>query len=130
MTGSGRTRTDTASRVIRASPGTIYRAFIDPDALVSWLPPAGMTGRIHAFEPRPGGIYRMALTYGGPGHAAPGKTAQHTDIVRGRFLALIPDRQVAQLVEFESEDHALAGEMTMTWSPAPNRTSVREGKDV
>src|SRR3546814_9871443 len=69
-----------------------------------------MTGRIHAFEPRPGGIYRMALTYGGPGHAAPGKTAQHTDIVRGRFLALIPDRQVAQLVEFESEDPAFAGE--------------------
>src|SRR3546814_5109023 len=77
-----------------------------------------MTGRIHAFEPRPGGIYRMALTYGGPGHAAPGKTAQHTDIVRGRFLALIPDRQDAQLVEFESEDPAFAGEMTMTWSLA------------
>src|SRR3546814_12326393 len=94
MTGSGRTRTDTASRVIRASHGTIYRAFIDPDALVSWLPPAGMTGRTHAFEPRPGGIYRMDLTYGGPGHAAPGKHAQPTDIVRGRFSAMIPDRPV------------------------------------
>jgi uncharacterized protein YndB with AHSA1/START domain len=56
-------RTDTATRVIAASPQAIYRAFLDPDAWVKWIPPEGMVGHIYAFEPRPGGAYRMALTY-------------------------------------------------------------------
>ncbi|MGZ9722846.1 hypothetical protein [Rhizobium miluonense] len=41
---SGSRRTDTASRVIRAKPQAIFVAFVDPEALISWLPPKGMTG--------------------------------------------------------------------------------------
>lgn len=56
-------RTDSATRVIAASPQAIYQAFLDPKAWVTWLPPEGMTGHIYEFEPRPGGAYRIALTY-------------------------------------------------------------------
>jgi uncharacterized protein YndB with AHSA1/START domain len=43
---SGGRRTDSATRVIAASRRTIYRAFLDPEAWVKWLPPEGMTGHI------------------------------------------------------------------------------------
>ncbi|MFC5651152.1 SRPBCC domain-containing protein [Paenibacillus solisilvae] len=59
---SGKNRTDSASGVIKASPQTIYKAFVDPGALVSWLPPKGMKGHIYEFDTRVGGAYRMSLT--------------------------------------------------------------------
>ena len=59
VTERGKRRTDSASRVIMAPPPTIYRACMDPQALVAWLPPTGMKGHIAAFEPREGGMYRM-----------------------------------------------------------------------
>ena len=34
-------------RVLRATPERVYRAFLDPDAMVKWLPPNGFTGRVH-----------------------------------------------------------------------------------
>jgi hypothetical protein len=49
------------SRVIRARPEELYAAFLDPTALVDWLPPAGMTGEIHEFDARVGGGYRMSM---------------------------------------------------------------------
>ena len=119
-------RKDVASRVIKAVPAVIYRAFVDPEAVVSWLPPEGMKGHLHAFEPRPGGAYRMALTYDEANHLAPGKSSEHSDIVEGRFLELVPDERVVQQFEFESEDPAFAGVMTMTWKLAavPGGTEV------
>ena len=51
------------SRVIRARPEELYAAFLDPTALVDWLPPAEMTGEIHEFDARVGGGYRMSLFY-------------------------------------------------------------------
>ena len=107
---------DTASRVIHASPHRIYRALLDPEALVAWLPPKGMRGKFFSFDARVGGGYRMALTYDAPDHANPGKSSENTDIVQVRFIALAEDETIAQEVEFESEDPAFAGTMTMTWS--------------
>jgi uncharacterized protein YndB with AHSA1/START domain len=106
-------RTDSASRVIAASPGRIYAAFVDPDALTTWLPPTGMTGRFDAFDPRPGGAYRMQLTYKAP--ATAGKSGGGTDVVDGHFAELTPDVRVVQSVVFDSDDPAFAGTMTMTW---------------
>lgn len=125
MTDAGK-RTDTVSKVIAASPRTIYQAFLDPEALVSWLPPEGMEGRLYSFDARAGGSYRMALTYVETDHSIPGKTSEHTDVVRGRFLELVPDERIVQLVEFDSEDPAFAGVMTMTWM----LTAVQGGTEV
>ncbi|TJY43982.1 ATPase [Cohnella pontilimi] len=123
---SGHTRTDSASRVIQASPQTIYHAFIDPQALVSWLPPEGMKGQIHQFDPREGGAYRMTLTYETSEHSTAGKTSEHEDVVQGTFLELVPDERVVQQVEFDSDDPAFSGTMTMTWTIK----AVPEGTEV
>lgn len=119
-------RVDSASRVIHASPEEIYRAHMDPQALACWLPPEGMSGRVEQFEPRVGGTYRMVLTYEQPSHSTSGKTTEHSDSVQGRFVELVPDRLIAQVVTFDSDDAAFAGEMTITWTfmPVPEGTRV------
>ena len=79
-------RVDSASRVIKAPPAYIYRAYVDPNALVRWLPPTGMEGRIETFDPRAGGKYRIVLTYVHAYQSATGKTTRDADVVHGRFL--------------------------------------------
>ena len=107
-------RTDTASRVIAAPPERVFEALVDPEALVAWLPPQGMSGRFERFDPRPGGSYRLVLTYADPS-TAPGKATPDSDIVEARFVAIDPGARVVQAVDFVSDDPAYAGTMTMTW---------------
>jgi uncharacterized protein YndB with AHSA1/START domain len=115
-------RIDTASLIIAAPAETIYRAFIDPEALLAWLPPEGMTGELFEFEPRPGGAFRMALHYGTPGH---GKTTADTDVVESEFAELVPGQRVVQLVRFRSDDPAFAGIMRMVWDLEPAEGGTR-----
>jgi len=62
----------------------VYAALTDPDALAVWLPPGGMTGRFEFFDLRPGGSYRMVLTYRDESSAA--KTTADSDVVDVRFV--------------------------------------------
>jgi len=107
-------RTDRASREIAAPLERVYAALVDPDALIAWLPPEGMSGRFERFDARPGGSYRMVLTYA-DASGAPGKATADSDIVEGRFLDVVPGARVVQAVDFVSDDPAYAGTMTMTW---------------
>jgi uncharacterized protein YndB with AHSA1/START domain len=102
------------SRVIRARPEELYQAFVDPAALVAWLPPAEMTGRIHEFDARVGGGYRMSLFYSPDERKFRGKTAEKEDLVRVRFVELSPPHRIVEAVNFESTDPAFLGEMTLT----------------
>lgn len=77
---SSKKRIDSASRMIKASPQTIYWAFINPEALVSWLPPEGMSGQIDTFDAREGGTYRMVLAYNETNHANLGKSSEGTEV--------------------------------------------------
>jgi len=90
----------------------VYRALLDAQAIAAWRVPTGMTSHVHVFEPREGGAIRVSLTYDAP--TATGKTTAHTDTYHGRFVKLVPDTQVVEAVEFETEDPALRGEMTLT----------------
>jgi len=107
-------RTDMGSRVIAAPPGHVWAALVDPGALMAWLPPGGMTGRFERFDARPGGSYRMVLTYS-DASGAPGKATTESDIVEARFVDIVPGERVVQAVDFVSDDPAYAGTMTMTW---------------
>jgi uncharacterized protein YndB with AHSA1/START domain len=109
------TRTDTASRVIKAPLTRVFAALVDREALVEWLPPSGMTGRFDHFDARPGGSYRMVLTYTDP-LALSGKTFADSDIIEGRFVEIEPDVRVVQAVDFASDDPSFGGTMTMTWT--------------
>lgn len=118
-------RTDSASRLIMASPEIIYQAFVNPEALISWLPPKGMSGHIELFEPWEGGNYKMTLTYE-LDNAHAGKTSENTDITRGRFLEFVPGQRIVQSVNFDSKDPSFSGEMIQKWflDPVSKGTKV------
>lgn len=111
-------RTDRASRVVAAPPERVFAAMVDPDALATWLPPDGMSGRYERFDARPGGSYRLVLTYADPSQAH-GKTTADSDVVEARFVDVVPGVRLVQAVDFVSDDPAHAGTMTMTWELAP-----------
>jgi uncharacterized protein YndB with AHSA1/START domain len=111
-------RTDKASRVVTAPLERVYAALIDPAALTTWLPPSGMSARFEHFDLRPGGSYRLVLTYSDDS-GAPGKASVDTDIVDARFVDIVPGVRIVQAVEFVSDDPAFDGTMTMTWEVTP-----------
>jgi uncharacterized protein YndB with AHSA1/START domain len=110
--------------VIAAAPEAVYAALVDPDALTAWLPPDGMSGRFERFDARPGGSYRLVLTYA-DASAARGKSTANSDIVEARFVELVPGVRLVQAVDFVSDDPANAGTMTMTWELTPIDTGTR-----
>ncbi len=73
-----------------------------------------MTGAFERFDPRPGGSYRLTLTYDDPTDAQ-GKSSVDSDVVEVRYLDIVPGDRVVQAVDFVSDDPAFDGTMTMTW---------------
>jgi uncharacterized protein YndB with AHSA1/START domain len=97
---------------VKAPRTAVYRALLDPRAVATWMVPAGMTSQVHAFDPREGGAFRISLTYDAP--TGVGKTVADTDTFHGRFVKLVTNELVVEVVEFETRDPALQGEMTIT----------------
>jgi uncharacterized protein YndB with AHSA1/START domain len=116
--------TTEVSRHIRAPRADVYRALLDPLLVQQWMVPEGMTSEVHSFVAEEGGGYRISLTYEQP--TATGKTTAQTDTFHGRFVRLVPEREVVQAVEFETDDPGLQGEMTITYTltDAPDGTDV------
>ena len=101
-------------RQINASRATVYRALLDAHAVATWMVPSGMTSHVHEFEPVEGGSFRISLTYDDPDEA--GKSSGSTDTYHGRFVRLVPDEQVVEVIEFETDAPDLQGEMTVTYA--------------
>lgn len=97
---------------VNAPRASVYRALLDARAVATWMVPDGMSSQVHVFEPREGGAFRISLTYDAP--TAAGKTTAHTDTYHGHFVKLVPNEQVAEMLEFETTDPMLRGEMTLT----------------
>jgi uncharacterized protein YndB with AHSA1/START domain len=102
------------TRHLKAPRAVVYRALVDPEAIRSWQVPDGMTSEIHEFDAREGGRFRISLTYDEP--TGTGKTTSHTDTYHGHFAKLVPDEQVVEVVEFETDDPGMQGEMTITYT--------------
>ncbi len=97
---------------VNAPRSAVYRALLDADAIAKWRVPAGMSSRVHEFDAREGGSFRISLSYDAPDRT--GKSASRTDTYHGHFARLVPDEQVVEALEFEAVDPALVGTMTMT----------------
>jgi uncharacterized protein YndB with AHSA1/START domain len=97
---------------VKAPRPIVYRALLDARAVATWMVPTGMTSQVHAFDAREGGAFRISLSYDAP--TGTGKTTAYTDTFHGRFLKLVTNEQVVEVVEFETSDPALRGEMTIT----------------
>jgi uncharacterized protein YndB with AHSA1/START domain len=90
-------------RVLKTTPDKLYRAFLDPDAMVKWLPPHGFTGKMHSMDARVGGRYKMSFTNFGTGKS-------HS--FGGTFLELKP----GELLRYDDrfDDPNLPGTMETT----------------
>ena len=102
---SDATNTVRLHRVFRSSPERVYRAFLEPDAMVKWLPPHGFTGKVHHMDACVGGQYRMSFTNFGTGRS-------HS--FGGRFLELVPHERIRYTDRFD--DPAMPGEIQVTVS--------------
>jgi uncharacterized protein YndB with AHSA1/START domain len=97
------THTVRLHRVLRATPERIYRAFLDAEAMVKWLPPHGFTGKVHQLDARVGGTYRMSFT---------NFTTGHSHAFGGTYLELVPGERIRHTDTFD--DPNLPGEMQTT----------------
>jgi uncharacterized protein YndB with AHSA1/START domain len=97
------TNTIRIHRVLRATPERVYRAFLDPDAMVKWLPPNGFTGKVHHMDAKVGGTHKMSFTNftSGKGHS-----------FGGTYLDLVPNERIRYTDKFD--DPNLPGEMHVT----------------
>ncbi len=90
-------------RVLRAPPERVYRAFLDPDALAKWLPPHGFTCKVHSFDARVGGSYKMSFRNFSSG-------SSHS--FGGEYLELVPDERIRHTDRFD--DPNLPGTLMVT----------------
>ena len=90
-------------RVFKTKPERLYKAFLDPEALVKWIPPHGFTGKIHHMDARVGGSYRMSFTNFSTG-------SSHS--FGGDYLELVPNQRIRHTDKFDDPD--LPGTMTVT----------------
>ena len=96
------THTIRLHRVLKSTPEKVYRAFLDADAMCRWLPPYGFVGKMHHFEPKVGGIFKMSFTNFGTG-------SSHS--FGGKYLELVPNERLRYTDKFD--DPNLPGEMTV-----------------
>ena len=90
-------------RVLRAPPERVYRAFLDADAMVKWLPPNGFTAKVHHIEARAGGSYRMSFT---------NFTTGKSHSFGGEYAELVPQERIRYTDKFD--DPNLPGAMHVT----------------
>jgi uncharacterized protein YndB with AHSA1/START domain len=97
------TNTIRLHRVLRAPAERVYRAFLDAEAMVKWLPPNGFTGKVHRSDPRVGGSYAMSFT---------NFTTGHSHSFGGTYQELVPNQRIRYNDRFD--DPNLPGEMIVT----------------
>lgn len=97
------TNTIKLHRVFKAAPEKVYQAFIDPQAMVKWLPPNGFTGKVDHVDARVGGTYKMSFTNFG-------KDQGHS--FGGEYLELVPGERIKHTDKFD--DPNMPGEMVTT----------------
>jgi uncharacterized protein YndB with AHSA1/START domain len=97
------TNTIRLHRVLRAEPERIYRAFLDPDAMVKWLPPNGFTGKVHEMDAKVGGRHKMSFT---------NFTTGTSHSFGGTYVELRPNERICYTDKFD--DPNLPGEMQVT----------------
>jgi uncharacterized protein YndB with AHSA1/START domain len=105
---NGATNTVRLHRVLATKPAKIYRAFLDADAVARWLPPDGFTGRVHHWDAKVGGTFRMSFT---------NFTTGNSHSFGGEFQELVPHSRIRYTDRFD--DPNLPGEMLVTVALKP-----------
>lgn len=90
-------------RVIAAKPEKVYRAFLESDAVASWIPPYGFLCTVHEQDARVGGKHRMSFR---------NFTTGESHSFGGTYLELVPGERLVYTDTFD--DPNLPGEMRVT----------------
>jgi uncharacterized protein YndB with AHSA1/START domain/DNA-binding transcriptional ArsR family regulator len=128
--GKGNTMTETRAktktttgtvrltRVFKAPRERVFNAFLDADAMAKWLPPNGYTAHVYRLEPKVGGAYRMSFS---------SLDKKDTHFFGGKFLEIKPYERLHYTDNFESDDPAMQGEITVTvtFKDVPGGTEVK-----
>jgi uncharacterized protein YndB with AHSA1/START domain len=95
------THTIRLHRVLRATPERVYRAFLDADALVKWLPPNGFTAKVHHMDVKPGGSFKMSFTNftNGKSHSFGGEYLELTPYERIRYTDRFDDPNLPGVIQ-------------------------------
>lgn len=90
-------------RVFTAKPEKVFRAFVEPDAIASWLPPFGFLCTVHELDAKIGGKHRMSFRNftTGNGHS-----------FGGTYVEVVPGSKLVYTDKFD--DPNLPGEMKVT----------------
>ncbi|MGJ0485795.1 MAG: SRPBCC family protein [Methylomicrobium sp.] len=102
-------------RVLRATPERVYRAFLDPDAIVKWLPPNGFTGKVHHLDARVGGSYKMSFT---------NFTTGKSHSFGGEYLELVLNERIRYTDKFDDPNLPGAIQVTITFKNVSSGTEV------
>ena len=102
-------------RVLRATPERVYRAFLDPDAKVKWLPPNGFTGKVHHMDACVGGSYKMSFT---------NFTTGKSHSFGGQYVELAPHERIRYTDKFEDPNLPGAMQVTVSLKKVPVGTEV------
>ena len=107
-------------RILRAAPERVYRAFLDPDAMVKWIPPNGFTGKVHHMDARAGGSYKMSFT-----NFSTGKSHSFG----GEYLELLPNEKIQYTDEFDDPNLPGAMQATITFTKVSCGTELNITQD-
>jgi uncharacterized protein YndB with AHSA1/START domain len=99
------TNTVRLHRVLATRPEKVYRAFLDAEAMAKWLPPNGFTCKVHHFEAKVGGTFKMSFTNftTGNGHS-----------FGGQYLELVPHQRIRYTDQFDDPNLPGIIEVTVT----------------
>jgi uncharacterized protein YndB with AHSA1/START domain len=92
-------------RVLKTSPGKVYRAFLEAHAIAKWIPPYGFTCTVHSMDAKVGGTFRMSFT---------NFTTGNSHSFGGEYHELTPHEKIVYTDKFD--DPNLPGEMKVTVS--------------
>jgi len=101
-------RTVRLHRVLRCPPQKVYRAFVEPDAMIKWLPPHGFTCKVQQMDARVGGSFRMSFHNFGSGHS-------HS--FGGDYLEMVPDQLLRYTARFDDPNLPGLLEVTVALKP-------------
>jgi uncharacterized protein YndB with AHSA1/START domain len=90
-------------RVFAAPVEKVFKAFTDADAMASWLPPYGFVCKVHHFDFKVGGSYKMSFI---------NFTTGNSHSFGGEYLEIKPNEWLKYTDKFD--DPNLPGEMITT----------------
>lgn len=114
------------SRIIKASPEKVFQALTDPKALEIWQVPGNMTGKVRNYNLKVGGGYEMSLFYPENETKMKGKTNDKEDRLTSKFVEIIPNEKIVEIISFVSDDPDFQEKMTteVKLEPVDNGTKV------